>query len=503
MVKGLPTVTPEEMRAIEKRAYADGISEEKLMEAAGNAVFFFASELLEKYSLKKIYLILGKGNNGGDALAAGKLFIKKNIPVTALYIKEKSECSPLYQKKYQEFIEVGGKAFPCDSKDFLFEENALLIDAIFGTGLLKAPKEPYSSIIDKLNKSPCIKLAVDIPSGLCGKTGKVQGSCLRADYTVFLGLPKWGFFLESGPSMTGELFYGDIGLSKHYCEGFDVLYLLKEGVRTFLPPILRTRHKFSRGYAVAVAGSKNTPGAALLSSEACYRAGAGYVRLLYPEGMEGELTSSPYELVKNSYNSERPQDALAYFEKAQSCFIGPGLGRQKETTSFLKELLFQMDIPLVIDADGLYHFSELSLTSSQVVLTPHLGEMYMLLGKKDKPPIDKLFLEEVAEFATKHRVHILLKGVPTFLFSPKDALRIVDFGCPGMATAGSGDVLTGILAALLAQKMSMEGALYLGCYLHGQAGCKAEAAATPYSMMARDIISFLPAVFAELMSARP
>lgn len=498
MGKHLPIVTPDEMKAIEAKAYANGCSEEQFMEAAGAAIFSFANKLLKKHFLKKAYLILGKGNNAGDALVAGRLFMKEHTPVVALCLCPVSECSPLYQKKYQEFIAAGGKTLSFDETSFPLEESSLLIDGIFGTGLSTAPKEPYASAIEKLNKDPCLKIAVDIPSGLSGNTGKAEGSCLKVDHTVFLGLPKWGFFLEEGPSLTGSLAYGDFGLPASYYEGFQDLFLSNEGLHSLLPPIERTRHKFTTGYVVAVAGSKHTPGAALLACEACYRTGAGYVRLLHPEGMESVLACSPYEIVKSPYRHDKVKDTLPYFSKARSCLVGPGIGRDPEVGAFLKELLSQIDLPLVIDADGLYHFSKFSLASSQVVLTPHLGEMHMLLEKENKEPVSKAFLEEVRKFARKHRVHILLKGVPTFLFSPEGTLRATDFGCPGMATAGSGDVLTGILAALLAQQVPMEEALYLGCYLHGRAGCKAEIAASAYSMMARDITSFLPSVFTEL-----
>jgi hydroxyethylthiazole kinase-like uncharacterized protein yjeF len=497
MDRHLPVVTPEKMRTVEEKAYAEGCSEETFMEAAGQKVFAYAKKIAKKHSLHKIYLVLGKGNNAGDALVAGRLFAQEHMPVVAVCLVSKQQGSFLYQKKYEEFIAAGGQAIPFSELSFPLEKS-LLIDGIFGTGLAKAPREPFASTIEKLRQDPCLKIAVDIPSGLCAKTGKVLGSCLYADYTVFLGMPKWGFFLEEGPEATGALLYGDFGLPTHFREGFEEHYLLKEGIDTLLPPVFRTRHKYSRGSVVAIAGSKQTPGAALLACEACYRSGAGYVRLLHPEGTEALFACSPYELVKSPYNMQRPQDLLPYFDKAKSCLVGPGLGREEEIGAFLKELLFQVNVPLVLDADALYHFPELSLTSSQVVLTPHLGEMRMLLRKEKKSPITREFLEEVAEFAIKHRVYIVLKGVPTFLFDPEGKLRIADFGCPGMATAGSGDVLTGIIAALLAQGVFMKDALYLGCYLHGRAGCKAESAATAYAMTARDITSFLPAVFTEL-----
>jgi len=249
-----------------------------------------------------------------------------------------------------------------------------------------------------------------------------------------------------------------------------------------LPPIQKSRHKYEAGYVLGVAGSKEMPGAAALASEAVLRSGAGIVRLFtdHPCHLKNEVIREKYSLPRIKEEAKR---ATAYF-------IGPGLGRTTTVEKRLKALLGTVQLPSVIDGDALFFLNK-SRIPKQAILTPHHGEMERLLKKKPT-------LENCQQYAEKHQTTIVLKGSETTIFHPKKKPVISTHGDPGMATAGTGDVLTGILAGLLAQKMPPYQAALLGVYLHGIAGELAAEALTSYCMMASDLLDELPIAFASL-----
>ncbi len=428
-------VTAQEMAHIEQ-----GLNPEPLMEAAGRAV--------ARFGKGDTVLLVGKGNNGGDALAAGTFLLEQGCIVRAICPYTAEESSPLNQKWRTRFLQKGGRIVES------FEGAQLLIDGFLGTGFHGSIEPRLKTWIDRANASHIPICAVDVPSAFL----------IRATDTVALGFAKRECFTPAGWEMTGRLHVVDIGLPEEKAR--PVAYL--PGPLS-LPPISRTRHKYQAGFVVGFCGSKKFPGAARLAGRAALRGGAGIVQLFTPE----EIGPVADELICQRWSRPLWKEAL---KRANALLIGPGLGKNKCPS------LKDVRQPCVIDADALQSTTQ---WPRQAILTPHRGEMLRLVASE----------EELRPFTEKHQLVVVLKGAPTFIYSHGKLPIIIPHGDPGMATAGSGDVLTGLLAALLAQGLPCEEAAVLGTTLHALAGEAAAKDLTSYCMVASDIIAHFPLVY--------
>jgi NAD(P)H-hydrate epimerase len=490
------------MKHLETQAYHDESSEEDFMEEAGSGVALVVHDFAERYNLHRhIVLACGKGNNAGDAYVAGIHLLHLDYDVVALQVIPLTESSALCQQKHNQFLAEGGHVIEVRSPDeVLLPERGLIIDGIFGTGFHGILDEPVAGIVRLLNESHLPIIAVDVPSGLNGETGEAVGEVIQATETAFLGLPKTGFFLKDGWNHVGRLRYVDFGLPRQYIDSSDcdLEMLTTKMLHSYLPKLVRNRNKYQAGYVVGVAGSPDMPGAAILSSIAALQSGAGIVRLLYPEGMQQALVAAPAELIKTSFQTKNVDAVIDHMNKASANFIGPGIGRSEETVELLKAVLPKLTKPCVIDADALTLWAQWEGSiplPEHTIMTPHLGEMKRLLGKEENLEVDMQTLYTCQAFAEKHQVTLVLKGGPSFILHPQEPIMVSACGDPGMATAGSGDVLTGLLAALLSQGMSPYRAALLGVYLHGVAGEYAAEDLTSYSMTATDILYRFPDAF--------
>jgi len=496
----MKVLTPKEMAKAESQAYEEGCREDDFMEQAGigvaHYVHYFCQEDTENYH---ILLLCAKGNNSGDAFAAGYHLLKWGYEVTAIHLDDPKECSDLCQKQRSLFTDKGGKIVDeFISSDEIRSNYSFIVDGLFGTGFKGAVREPYRSIIDNANDAKLPSVAIDIPSGLDGETGEVGGSAIKADATVFLGQPKLGFFIKEGWNTVGELYHVDFGLPEKYVEESDTnFYMTTEAeCRDLLPSISRSRHKYQAGYVVGIAGSPTMPGASILSSISALKGGAGIIRLLHPEGMEPLLSGAPPEIIKTPYSFEEPESILEEIAKASAVFIGPGITTHKEAVKLMKEILPKILCPCVIDADALTILGKQTISlPKKTILTPHVGEMARLLHGEKPPEMNMEFLKKCQEFVELNHATLVLKGGPTWIIQPEALFTVNPTGNPGMATAGSGDVLTGILAAFLAQGLEPYEASKLGVFLHGLAGDFAADHLTPYSMIASDITDCLPHAF--------
>lgn len=468
-MEGYKVVSAEEMARIEK-----GGDHERYMAEAGRKVAEIAMRYVATHHLpKQITLLVGKGNNGGDAYAAGIWLLDEGYQVHAYPLYE--DVSPLNQKFREKFRKKRGK--------FGAKIEGLILDGLLGTGFKGKVETKMASIIELANGSGLPIIAIDIPSGLNGTTGEA-GVAIVATETVALGLPKIGFFIHQGWNFVGKLHIADFGLPKEAVAAAEAIAYLPR--RLELPKMARIRHKYQAGYVVGYAGSKVFPGAAKMTGLAALRAGAGIVRIYYPE----EIGPAPLELILNEWDGTCWKKSL---KKAQAVFVGPGLGFARE---WLKVHLKEIKQPCVIDADAL----QPDLTYPKgAILTPHRGEVLRLLGLKHAPSDEDLFAK-IIRFCSRKNLYVVLKGAPTVIFGPKHKPVIVPRGDPGMATAGAGDVLTGMIAALLAQGCKpYEGAI-LGVALHAIAGEAAAAEKTSYCLIASDLIEFMPAAFQALIA---
>lgn len=491
-----------EMARIEKLSIEDGFDQETYMLKAAEGIAKQVQEYVKtSQRKKKIVLLVGKGNNGGDALAVGSLLIKEGFEVLAFCLFSTKKCSPLNQKQKKSFEKEGGKCtFLQDVKEINLPKDGVIVDGLLGTGFQGKTEGLLAEVITFVNASKIPILAIDIPSGLNGNTGQVLGPAIKAKKTYYLGLPKAGFFIEEGYNHIGELAFVDFGLPKKYSEMAKPTFqkLEKECLSSCLPEIKRSQHKYEKGYVLALAGSKNMPGAALLCTLSALRSGAGIVRLFHTEDMHEELASSFKELLKTPISEK---DYLTIFEeakRAKSIILGPGSGSSSFFQKLLKEILEKIDLPMILDADALEPFAkDIHTYPKNLVLTPHRGEMQKCLSMKGKCK-DAEFFAKVQQFVEDKKVVLVLKGAPTFVFSPKSIPIVIPIGDPAMATAGSGDVLSGVIGALLAMQLKPLDAAVCGVAIHAVAGELCAKEKSSYCVIASDLIEKLPHVFSQL-----
>lgn len=492
------------MSYLESMAYRDGSSEQDFMEEAGSGVALIVHDYAERNETDRVIIIIcGKGNNGGDAYVTGIHLMHLEYEVYAVQVAPIAECTPLCRQNYERFMNEGGRLAETLQE---FPTSGIIVDGLFGTGFHGPVEEPYAAIIALANHSELPIIAIDIPSGLNGETGLTDGEAIIATETAFLGLPKTGFFLNDGWNHVGKLRYVDYGLPKQYIDecSTNFLMLSHDLLKPLMPTMKRNRHKYEAGYVVGLAGSPTMPGAAMLSSLAALRGGAGIVKLLHPVGMDAELSTSPYELIRVPYRYEDVDSILKLLNQASATFIGPGMGQSPQAKKLLLSLLPKLEKPCVLDADALTIIAEENaLLPKHAVLTPHHGEMMRLLKTKEKLTLSIPHLETCRAYAEANEITLVLKGGPTFLFHPNEPYFVNPTGDPGMATAGSGDVLTGLIAALLAQGLQPKDAAALGVFLHGLAGEIACDDTSSYCMISSDIIFRFPEAFKILKAHIP
>lgn len=483
----MKVVFPKEMMRVEHFSYEDGASDLAYMEEAGRQVANAVGNFYKRVRgyPKEVILLLGKGNNAGDAYVAGRQLIQSGFHVHGIQMAPLEECSTLTQEVGQAFIESGGSV----STEVVFPSQGVILDGLFGTGFRGEVKGAYLDAIRLANGSHLPIFAIDIPSGLDGTSGAVQSVAIRAHMTITLGLPKVGLLIDKGLNHVGILQVANFGLGQKYVDDAEgILELLeKKDLRSLVPDLERTRHKYEAGEVVGWAGSSAMPGAAVLASHAALRSGAGMMRLLCCS--EANL---PPEVIRMPYsNSDQIIESLS---KAKGRFIGPGLDLA-ERELFLS-VIQDLHLPAVIDASALTLLAEENLRVPKgAVLTPHFGEMKRLLDDHESQVIDLPFLKRCQEFVEEQEVTLVLKGASTFILRAGQTPEVSIRGNAGMATAGSGDVLTGVIAGLMAQGLTGEEAAKLGVYLHGIAGESAARDLTPYSLIASDLIAHLGHAF--------
>ncbi len=491
----MKVISAKNMAALEKKAFERGASDDILMQRAALGVANILSFYVDSHNLeKKVTLLAGKGNNAADGFCAALFLLEEGFEVDAYQIAPLHECSPLCQKYGNAFKEQGGKIYFIQSAhEILLPESGVLLDGILGTGFKGKVSDPLIQIFDKINDSSVPIFSIDIPSGVCGDTGIVEDSAVVADYTLFLALPKKGFFFHQGWDHVGKLIYVDLGLDQKLIDETvaELEIVTIEDCHPLLPPVKRTRHKYQAGYVAGFCGSKGMMGAAALSGMGALRAGAGIVKIISLQEEAQNFLYYPELIHKNFGFNERSQ-ILEYIAKANAIYLGPGIGQEKETEQFICWLLQHIDKPCVIDADGLNIMAKYSIKPpKEAILTPHHGEAVRLLNLSKDSSLEAL-LQACQAYVNLHEVVLILKGGPTFIFAKHHIPFVCAVGDPGMATAGTGDVLTGVLTGLLAQEYTGSyNVAKLGTYLHGKAGELAAEKKTSYAMIATDLLKMI------------
>ena len=499
----MKVISANEMARIETMAFSEGASDWEFMEQAGAGAAKIVEEYIQANSLAKFVTILcGKGNNAGDGYVVARLLQKKGYQIKVYHLFPIENCSPLCQENYHLFKgEEGDVTFVERLGELEFPKEGVLIDALLGTGFKGAVTGVMAWVIVRANESGLPILSIDIPSGLNGNTGVVERTSIQADTTIFLGLPKTGFFIEDGWNCVGKLRFVDFGLDLDYIQHAnpDFILLSKENVAPLLPRIHRSRHKYSAGYVVGLSGSKLYSGAPILSGWSCLRSGAGIVRIFHPE--DAVLAHQPYELIKETYKEGEEDRILKTMNTASSVFMGPGTGTQAYTKRLLLKACRELDVPCVLDADALNVLAEEKHAKLPkcLVMTPHMGEMRRLLGVSEKEGLSIHFIAQCQNYVNEKRVTLILKGGPSFIFHPYTKPMVNPFGNPGMATAGTGDVLTGMVSAFLAQGLTPRNAAMVSLFLHSIAGDSVAQQKTEYALIASDLIERIPVAFRSVL----
>jgi NAD(P)H-hydrate epimerase len=470
-----------------------------LMERASRA---FVNWFVQKFDTsKKIGVVCAAGNNGGDGLAIARMLKDWGFPVKIWIVKGLVPQSDDFKMNFER---INGKIeiFEIfkDSDQELFDDRDVLIDAIFGSGLSRPAEGIYAQAIRCINNSQAFRVAVDIPSGLSADSN-MSGEIVRADYTFSFQIPKLAFFFPQSYLFTGEWTTGDIGLSKKFISETPCKHFLvtEKDIRKLLKPRNRFDHKGQFGHALLVVGGYGKMGAAILASRAALRSGLGLLTCHIPKSGYGIMQTAVPEAMVSVDDDENSVTNIEGVEKYTTIGIGPGIGQATVTKNILKKLLETFKKPMVIDADALNILSADPGLVAEIpqgsILTPHPKEFERLVGKWGN---DFERLEKQKEFSLNRKCIVVLKGAYTSISDVEGNVYFNPTGSPAMAKGGSGDVLTGILTAMLSQSYAPVESALLGVYLHGLCGNLGAVNKSVYSLIASDLTEILPAAFKSL-----
>jgi len=472
-----------------------------LMERAAGA---FVNWFTDQYdSGRKVYVFCGTGNNGGDGLTASRILIKKGWQVMPFTVKASGNKSSNFEINLQLLQQITEVHNIEGEEDFQFEATSedIIIDAIFGSGLARPVTGIFAHVIRSVNDSQAPVVSIDIPSGLFCDAHSEGGEVIQADHVVTFQMPKLTFFMPENSPFVGNWHVVDIGLSRTFIakEPVNYYYLQQSYVQRLLKTRDRFAHKTNYGRILLIAGSFGKMGAAILSTKACLRSGAGLVTAHVPGcGYDIMQMAVPEAMVSVDVN-ERYIFSVPDLNSYDTLGIGPGLDQHMDTYDALHKIFDKFKTPVVLDADALNiiasHKELLEKIPEGSILTPHPGEFKRLAG-----PLAHDFerLEKQMAMSKEYKIFIVLKGHHTAISTPDGKVYFNSTGNPGMATGGSGDVLTGILTGLLGQGYLPGAAAVLGVYLHGLAGDLAAEMLGEESLIASDIIDYLPDAFNEL-----
>ena len=469
-----------------------------LMEKAASLI---ANEICKRWDQShRIVVFAGAGNNGGDAVAVARMLFTKNYNVEVYLFNIKGTISEDCMTNIKRLQECGFTAYHEISNSFdpfqLFEED-VVIDGLFGSGLNKPLSGGFASVVQYINASSAQVVSIDIPSGLMGEdnSNNSRQNIIHADLTLSIQLPKLSFLFPENEDIVGEWKLLDIGISPEFIRQADTPYIITEAqdVSQLIKPRKRFAYKNNFGHALLIAGSNGMAGASVLAARACLRSGTGLLTVHVPVCNHDILqTAVPEAIVQNDVHElyfAEPVDLDNY----QAIAIGPGIGQEEETALATLDQLADCYIPAVLDADAINilssHRNYLNRLPKGSILTPHIGELERIIGKCNNS-FERL--TKAKELAAYLQCYMVVKGAYTVIITPQGKFYFNPTGNPGMATGGSGDVLTGIILALLAQGYQPENAARLGVYVHGLAGDIACRRMGEISLTASDIIDALP-----------
>ncbi len=501
-------VTSKEMQSIDRAATAGiGIPALALMERAGAAV---ARKVIESYRAPRALVLCGGGNNGGDGMVVARELLNAGMQVKVRLLGKKDHLSHEAAVQLSVIKKLGIPVSTSPALAHADLHGAVIVDAIFGTGLKKEITGPIAKLIEQVNESHSPVVSVDIPSGISADTGQVMGIAFNSDATVTFGLPKRGHYLHPGAGHTGRLYVEDIGFPAHLLNDRALrCHLLDhKTMASAVPPRPAYSHKGDYGYVLVIGCSAGKTGAGLMTARASAITGAGFTTLAAP----ASIAPSLYGMVTEEMVLPLPDDgkggitpdaldAVLGFVTAHraTLAIGPGIGSAPHTAEFIRGLVRASAATMVIDAEAINALQGMGLSKlrAPVILTPHPVEFARLSGiEVSATEADRI--EAALGYAKSSRSTLVLKGTPTVIATPEGEASVNPLGNPGMAKGGAGDVLTGIIAALAAQGLGPAAASSLGVYIHSLSADIAASKKDVHSVLASDIINHVPDAFRAL-----
>lgn len=495
-----------------------GIPAIVLMENAARNAYSHISHWLQLYGeslfQKHILIFAGSGNNGGDGFALARHLLKGNT-VEVFWIGDEEKMTPETRANFSAFLHLGGKVTKIGGVgDFskIPEAADLCVDALLGVGGNEHPRGILKPLLEHLSRNfkPKYSISLDIPTGLNPSTGIAFDAAFRADLTITMGAIKTGLIINDGLECSGQIEIADLGVPDSIFRAFADYFLIEDADVLMQFPIRKRRStKRDYGTVVVVGGAENMPGAPALAANAAITSGAGLVKVLTPSihpQILPEVICCPLKLnSEGGIAYENKDRILEEIRRASAVVIGPGLGRSAESLQLVQEIvpvLKEWNIPTVLDADALriVNANTALQLSPNFVLTPHLGEFCMLTGN-EMSTVKTATLQISEEFVSQVGCSLLLKDVPSVVLAGGEKYLYLG-GTPGMATAGSGDVLSGILAGIIAQGIPLPAAIYVATYIHGRAGELYSELIAQEPLTASRLIEFLPSVFKEIWAKR-
>jgi len=487
-----------------------GIPSLVLMENAGRQVVAAIEAAYEARLNGRVAVLCGRGSNGGDGFVVARTLLQRGIDTTVFVIGALAEVRGDAKTNLEilgrlgvTVVEIGDE----QSWELHFSEIAqcsLIVDAIVGTGLKSALGGMMETVVADVNASSIPIVSIDLPSGLSADTPRILGDCIDASMTVTLAAPKLPLVLPPGEEHAGDVVIADIGIPHEVIDGVEgqrIELLTPEQLREIVEPRAADSHKGDFGRVTIVAGSRGKTGASHMAAMGALRSGAGLVTVATPASvlpivasMAPEFMTEPLdESAEGTVSAKAIERLLELSHDVIAC--GPGLGRGPCVTEFVRALLDRATVPLVLDADAITVLADdpaglVGREERDVIITPHPGEMARLIGSSIEE-VQANRIDVATDFATTHRVYVVLKGHRTVIATPDGHIFINPTGNAGMATGGTGDVLTGMIAAWVGQLLDAEAACRLAVFLHGAAGDLAEAEEGQVAMTATDVIAHL------------
>jgi NAD(P)H-hydrate epimerase len=512
----------QQMREVDRRTIEEiGIPSVVLMENAGRQVVAAMESAFEGLPAMRVAVLCGRGNNGGDGFVVARTLAERHIDVGVYLVGQAGDLKgdartnlDILRHLGQDVVEIAdASAWELHGTDVLGSD--IIVDALFGTGLTGPLTGLVETVVADVNAAARPVVAIDLPSGLSADRTDVAGPAVHATMTVTMGAPKLPLVLPPAEALAGNLVIVEIGIPHAIIAdvgGPWIELLTKESMRALIEPRSPESHKGDFGRVLVVAGSRGKTGAANLAATAALRSGAGLVTVATPASCLAIVAALGAEYMTAALE-ETPEGTVAWEALdrvlefgAEVIALGPGLGRSPSTTAFVQGLVERSTVPLVVDADALTAFAgEVDRLAGRegvdLIITPHPGEMARLTGLSVED-VQAHRLDVARDFATTHRVHVVLKGHRTVIATPSGKTFVNLTGNPGMATPGTGDVLTGMLAAWLGQLLDAEAAAALAVYLHGLAGDLAEADEGEIAMVAGDVVARLGDAVLDLTAKR-